>query len=339
MLNKLNTQLREQENIRRAKIMYMNVTRSLASTIDAKDRYTSGHSQRVAEYAVEIARRMRKSEEDQQIIYYSGILHDIGKIRVSEEVINKPGRLTDEEFDQIRIHPTSGYHILRDIHEDKRVGYGAKYHHERYDGKGYPNGLKGNAIPEIARIIAVADAYDAMTSDRSYRAALPQDVVREEILKGRGSQFDPKIADIMLEMIEDDTEYVLRQKEEKQRTVLVVDSDSAVVSTLKSFFGGSNEVRVIGAVTGSEALQIFADADVSLVILDMELSDSDGSSLLQTIKSEKDVPVIIMTANTDYETIRRIMEMEIDDYLTKPLNGSITRETIHSIFHRSRQAF
>lgn len=114
----------------------------------------------------------------------------------------------------------NGFLILRDIHEDKRVCYGAKYHHERYDGKGYPNGLKGDAIPEIARIIAVADAYDAMTSDRSYREALPQEVVREEILKGRGTQFDPRIADIMLEMIADDKDYSLRQKEEKIHSVL-----------------------------------------------------------------------------------------------------------------------
>ena len=165
--------------------MNTNIIRALAYTIDAKDRYTSGHSQRVADYSLAIAKRMGKSEEEQKIIYNAALLHDVGKIRVPEEVINKPGKLTDEEFDQIRIHPVSGYHILKDIHDDARVAYGAKYHHERYDGKGYPNGLEGENIPEIARIIGVADAYDAMASNRSYRSALPQGVVRSEIEKGK----------------------------------------------------------------------------------------------------------------------------------------------------------
>ena len=337
VLNKLNVQLREKENLERAKITSMNITRSLASTIDAKDRYTSGHSQRVAEYAAELAKRLGKSEEEQQIIYYAGILHDVGKIRVSEDVINKPGKLTDEEFDQIKIHPTSGYHILRGIHDDKRICYGAKYHHERYDGKGYPNGLKGDAIPEIARIIAVADAYDAMASDRSYRKALPQNVVREEILKGRGSQFDPKIADVMLEMIDEDAKYDLRQTEEKLHNILVVDEDEKIIKDLKNYLSDMNEVSVIGAVSGSGALNVLTNTHISLVILDMGMHDTEGAVLYQKIKSENNIPTILMTADRDHEAIQRIMEMDIDDYLTKPLTASITKETIHSILHRYRQ--
>ena len=147
----------EEESLERLKTMNMNVIGSLASTIDAKDRYTSGHSRRVAEYSRELARRMGKSEEDQEIVFTAGLLHDVGKISVPGDVINKPGRLTDEEFDQIRIHPVSGYHILEGIHDDERIGYGAKYHHERYDGKGYPNGLQGEDIPKIAnRLQSVA---------------------------------------------------------------------------------------------------------------------------------------------------------------------------------------
>ena len=215
----------EEESLERLKTMNMNVIGSLASTIDAKDRYTSGHSRRVAEYSRELARRMGKSEEEQEIVFTAGLLHDVGKISVPGDVINKPGRLTDEEFDQIRIHPVSGYHILEGIHDDERIGYGAKYHHERYDGKGYPNGLQGEDIPEIARIIAVADAYDAMASDRSYRKLLPQDVVRGEIVKGRGTQFDPEIADIMLQIMDEDHDYGMRQKEAQVKNVMVVDDD------------------------------------------------------------------------------------------------------------------
>lgn len=336
VLNKLNLQQREQENLERAKITNMNITRSLASTIDAKDRYTSGHSQRVAEYATEIARRMGKSEEEQQIVYNAGLLHDVGKIRVPEDVIDKPGKLTKEEFDQIRIHSVSGYHILCDIHEDERVGYGAKYHHERYDGNGYPNGLSGGDIPEIARIIAVADAYDAMASDRSYRKALPQNVVRNEILNGKGSQFDPEIADIMLQIIDEDKEYTLRQTKEKIRTILAVDDDRMILLTLEHILKDMEEIRVISVQTKQEALDIIDSTDISLVILDLKMPDTDGFSLYQEIQAKKDIPAILMTGDRSLETIKRIRELGIDDYLTKPINGALTRETVHSILHRKR---
>lgn len=136
-----------------------------------------------------------------------GLLHDVGKIGVPDEVINKPGRLSEVEFAKIQKHPAIGGKILSNIKEMPELAAGAKWHHERYDGTGYPEGLTGEDIPEAARIIAVADAYDAMTSNRSYRGVLPQEKVRGEIELGKGSQFDPKFADIMLQMIDDDAEY------------------------------------------------------------------------------------------------------------------------------------
>lgn len=335
MLNKLSEQLREQENIERARITNMNITRSLASTIDAKDRYTSGHSQRVAEYAVEIAKRMGKSEEEQQVVYYAGILHDVGKIRVPEEVINKPGKLTNDEFDQIRIHPVSGFHILHDIHEDVRVGYGAKYHHERYDGAGYPNGLSGENIPEVARIIAVADAYDAMASDRSYRKALPQDRVREEIVKGRGTQFDPKIADIMLQIIDEDEDYKLKQTAGEIQTILAVDEDDMSLLILENILRNMKTVGFISAHSGAEALRMVDSTDIALVILGTQMTDMDGFTLYQEIRRRKEIPTVLMTEEKSLETIQRLRELGIDDYLSKPLSDAITRETIHSILHRN----
>ena len=141
------------------------------------------------------------------------MLHDIGKIRIPDRIIKKEGKLTDEEFDYIKLHPVSGYHILKDISAFSMITDGAKYHHERYDGKGYPNGLSGGDIPLVAQILGVADAYDAMTSNRCYRDALSQKIVRQEIVKGKGTQFNPAIADIMLEIIDEDTEYRLRQND------------------------------------------------------------------------------------------------------------------------------
>ena len=180
---------------------------TLANTIDAKDRYTNGHSKRVAQYSKEIAKRMGKDEDYLIAIYFMGLLHDIGKIGIRDDIINKTNKLTDEEFMVIKNHPVIGYDILKAMTEIPNIEYGARWHHERYDGTGYPDGLKGEEIPEYARIICVADAYDAMTSKRSYRSAMSQDKVRSEIENGKGKQFDPIIANVMLEMIDEDTEY------------------------------------------------------------------------------------------------------------------------------------
>ena len=195
--------------------LFLQVTMSLAGAIDAKDTYTNGHSRRVAEYSREIARRYGYSTKDQRDIYMIGLLHDVGKIGVPDEVINKPSRLTDEEFAMIKAHPVMGSQILENIKNMPKLATGARWHHERFGGGGYPDGLKGEEIPEEARIIAVADAYDAMTSNRSYREVLAQEIVRGEIEKGKGTQFDPKFADIMLEMIDEDKGYDMREKKEK----------------------------------------------------------------------------------------------------------------------------
>ena len=198
----------EQKKMRR---MLLQTSSALASAIDAKDRYTHGHSRRVAEYSQMIAEIAGKSDSECWDIYLAGLLHDVGKIGVPDEIINKTSKLSDEEFAKIKEHPTIGRKILKKINMTPYLSVGADYHHERYDGKGYPNGAKGEEIPEIARIIAVADAYDAMTSKRSYREPLPQAVVREEIVKGSGTQFDPRFAEIMLKLIDDDKDYNLKE--------------------------------------------------------------------------------------------------------------------------------
>ena len=188
------------------------VMKTLANTIDAKDPYTNGHSLRVAKYSKEIAKRAGKSKAEQKEIYQMALLHDIGKIGVPDDIINKDTRLTDEEYAAIRKHPAIGSDILKTIEEIPDIMIGARWHHERYDGHGYPDGLAGTEIPEIARIIGVADAYDAMTSKRSYRNILSQEVVRGEIERGKCTQFDPVFADIMIAMIDEDIKYTMREK-------------------------------------------------------------------------------------------------------------------------------
>ena len=199
----------EQENVN---LMVKQTTAALVEAIDAKDSYTRGHSRRVADYSVMIAEKAGKTKEERQKIHLSALLHDVGKIGIPDAIINKDGRLTDEEFARIKSHPTVGREILSKISIDPELAVGASFHHERYDGKGYPFGLKGEEIPEMARIIAVADAYDAMASKRSYRDALPQEKIRAEFEKGLGTQFDPEFGQIMIELIDADTEYQLREE-------------------------------------------------------------------------------------------------------------------------------
>lgn len=198
---------------RRIKLEYLSdqLVLSLANTIDAKDKYTNGHSTRVAKYSVMLGKKMGYVEEQLKNLEYIGLLHDVGKIGVPDSIINKESRLTDEEYEIIKQHPVIGHNILNKITEIRDIGIGARWHHERFDGKGYPDKLSGEEIPEIARIICVADAYDAMTSNRSYRDLMPQAKVRDEIEKGMGTQFDPRIAKVMLEIIDEDTEYTLHE--------------------------------------------------------------------------------------------------------------------------------
>jgi len=202
---------KENENSKR---LFEQTAEALASAIDAKDKYTKGHSARVAEYSKKIAEYSGKSPQECEEVYYAALLHDVGKIGISRTILNKKGRLSDEEYKVIKEHPDIGAQILSSISESPYLSIGAKSHHERYDGHGYPEGLKGDDIPEIARIIAVADAYDAMTSSRSYRETIPQQVVREEFVKCLGTQFDPVFGKIMLHLIDCDAEYQMKEKEE-----------------------------------------------------------------------------------------------------------------------------
>lgn len=196
-------QKRLEEKTREVELVTIESITTVANTIDAKDDYTKGHSIRVAYYAEALARKIGWSEEDVQNIHYVALLHDIGKIGVPDSVLNKPFKLTNVEFELIKNHTVMGGEILKDIKMFPKVDIGAKYHHERYDGKGYPNGLKGEEIPLVARIIGIVDSYDAMASNRVYRKRLQDEIVKEELIRGRGTQFDPYLVDQFMELLEE----------------------------------------------------------------------------------------------------------------------------------------
>lgn len=325
-------ELREQEKM--TKEIFVQTVTALSEAVDAKDRYTSGHSKRVAEYAQMLAARMGKSKEEQEEIYRAGLLHDVGKIRIPVEIINKTGKLTDEEFNVIKIHPVTGYHILRGIPGSDYIAVGAKFHHERYDGNGYPNGLSGDNIPEVARILGVADSYDAMTSNRSYRKALPQDVVRGEIEKGKGTQFDPEIAELMLQLIDEDTEYTMKQDDALQKKILVVDDDPISIKMVTHIMRDEPMYEISSAPSGSKALEILDEQSFELILLDMMMPEMDGLETLKRIREKYDTTVALMTGDRDLDTFAEFAAYGCDDYITKPFQALLLKETIYNLTER-----
>lgn len=315
--------------------MFVQTVTALSEAVDAKDRYTSGHSKRVAEYARMLSKRMGMSEEEQEEIYRAGLLHDIGKIRIPVEIINKAGKLTDEEYNIIKIHPVTSYNILRGIAGSNLIAIAAKYHHERYDGRGYPNGLAGDMIPLAARILAVADTYDAMTSNRSYRKALPQEVVRAEIEKGKGTQFDPDIAELMLQMIDEDKEYTMRQDEEVTRKILTVDDEQMNNMILAHIMKDEPMYELKSAVSGEAALELLRNEKFDLVMLDVNMPGMSGLETLQRIRERHNIPVVLMTADKNLNTSSEFAELGCDDYITKPFLPLLIKEVVHNMTERT----
>ena len=331
-LRKIGLHMRKVEEGQQAlEKMNEKIVATIAKTIDARDRYTSGHSKRVAKYALELAKRMGKTKAEQKDICYAALLHDIGKIHIPDAIINKPSRLSDEEFSHIKLHPLSGYYILKDIDEIALIAQGAKWHHERYDGNGYPNGLAGKNIPEVARIIGVADAYDAMTSNRIYRNIMPQEKVRAEIERGKGTQFDPEIADIMLRMIDEDSQYQMKQKSETAKKILIVDDDPMTLDLVEFILQDQPEYIIYKAPSGKKALCILNETPTDLVIIDVQMPEMDGFEVCEEIRKTSDIPIVFMTADKNIETIERAAQMGIKDYLVKPVMSLALLEIIRNI--------
>ncbi len=187
---------------------YLDMIQTLRYTVEAKDSYTRGHSDRVSEYSVLIGEKLGLSEEQIKTLRIGGLFHDIGKIGIPDSILLKPAKLTDDEYSQIKNHPSIGAHILGNATIFKEIIPIVKHHHEKYDGNGYPSRLKGEEIPYMARIAAVADTFDAMTSRRSYRGPIDIEHVKEEIKRCEGTQFDPQIAEAFLDILNNNFEKI-----------------------------------------------------------------------------------------------------------------------------------
>lgn len=181
---------------------YLETTRALAAAVEAKDSYTQGHCERVSQYAVQVGKRLALSRNDLKVLELTAILHDIGKIGIKDDILMKPKPLSFEEMQAMHLHPEIGRHILEEVESLKHVAMAVYSHHEFFNGKGYPQGLKGEKIPQSSRIINVVDAYDSMTSRRPYRGPLPEEEARKRLVRGKGRQFDPVVLGLFLELLD-----------------------------------------------------------------------------------------------------------------------------------------
>lgn len=195
---------------------YMESIETVRYTVEAKDTYTRGHSDRVSEYSVLIGKKLGLSEQDLRRLKIGGLFHDVGKIGVPDNILQKNGKLSEDEYSEIKNHPTIGAHILSTASIFQDILPIVKYHHERYDGNGYPERLQGENIPYLARITAIADTFDAMTSKRVYRDSIPIDKVIEEFRICRGTQFDPQLGDIFIDILQNDYNSILEIQQKYQ---------------------------------------------------------------------------------------------------------------------------
>ena len=277
---------------------------ALVTAIDAKDEYSHGHSIRVAEYSQRIARAMGKGDEECRQIYYAGLLHDVGKLGISDSIINKKGVLTPQENAEIQKHPVMGDQILSGITDHPYLSLAARHHHEWYDGTGYPDGLKGKQIPEIARIISVADAYDTMSSNRSYRRAIPQQIIREEIVAGAGTQFDPEMAMIMRHMIDQDSEYRMQEKNPAKK------------------LGGDHTIRC----------GVYRSAVSDGIILNRHMTKIH--LFCRRMEDDEAYPALILFDSLDgcvHEDEKAIRELNYDEYCEIRLNGETENHSAREI--------
>ena len=308
------------------------------SSMGSKESLANSSSLRVAKYAKEIARRMGKSEKEQQEVFYAGLLRDIEKIKLPENLAKKNGEFSETELECIKFYTMISYNMLSGISESSLIGTAGKYHNERYDGTGTPEGLKGEQIPEYARILAVADGYDMLTSKQGYKNVFPQSFVKAEIQADAGKRFDPKIAQVMIDMINDDKSFKMRESQRGPKKLLYIDDDPVALKALEAMLKTESDYEVICARNGKAGLKIMKSKEFDLVILDIFMTDKmSGFEIFDRIKASWDVPVIFISSNKDPETIMRANEEGAAYYLIKPFLRQELLEAMESIFDKQAE--
>ncbi|MGN0667087.1 MAG: HD domain-containing phosphohydrolase [Huintestinicola sp.] len=296
--------------------------RALSLASESSTPSYKGHARRTACYAREIVKRMGGDDAEQLKAYCAGLVHDIGNTAVPFNIPESHTTLTAEEYNLVKLHTSEGQRIMKGITELPEIIEAVKWHHERYDGKGYPDELIGEDIPYFARIIAVAEAYDAMTSERPYRSILSQHLVRDEMIRSSGSKYDPEIVKVMLSMINEDTNYELKQVVKNEWNILVVDDDPMILRMVEYILGRHKQYTLTTANSGKAALKILKENnDFDLIMLDVEMPLMDGVETLIKIRSDRllsGIPIIFVTADNSRETLSKALKYGVSGYIIKP---------------------
>ena len=315
-----------------------NVLLSLASTVEAKDSYTSGHTERVAALASEIGRRLELPGGDIQALRLGGILHDIGKIGVSETILNKSDPLDEDDWNVIRSHPDVGYRICLPLAQS--IGSALdiiRHHHEKLDGSSYPDGLAGDEISLVARIMAVVDIYDALTTDRPYRNAMPEEkalaILDEEVESGK---IDAMIVAEMHALVMSEIRSGRRADDDRclgQKNILVIEDDMLNLKLVNAIFHDT-EYNILGETNAHDGIETAKREKPVLILMDIQLPRIDGVAATRLLKSDpeiQNIPVIAMSAHAMSHNIREALEAGCVDYITKP----VRKEALLSIVEKA----
>jgi putative two-component system response regulator len=293
----------------------MGAMSSLSFALESKDGYTAGHSRRVADIGVAIGKRLGLSEDELKNLRWGGLLHDLAKIAVDEKVLHKEGRLTPQEYEHVMTHPVIGACIAGSVVRNSKIVEVIQHHHTHYDGNGLRQTLKREEIPLLARIITVADAYDAMTSNRSYRGALTRQAALDIIKREADHQFDPEIVQVFCQMPE--TEIL------PERTkILIADDEEGIRLLVKSVLG--NDYMVIEARNGEDAVQLGKQEKPGIILMDLIMPIKDGFQACKELMSNPEtdkIPIIIITGFDHTMVPRQASRFDSVGYLTKPFTS------------------
>ena len=338
----------------RQETMYLGIIDAMVSTVEASDLYTHGHSKRVTSYCLALADRIGLPAERIKILKHAATLHDIGKVGIDKSILHKPGKLTDEEYAVMQQHPTIARNILTNIDYLADVQDCVVKHHERFDGKGYPFGVCGDDLPVEARIMAVADTFDAMTSHRPYRRGLPVDVAIRELSGNAGSQLDPALVESFIALVQEgELSYVsdekhLRQKDESpdrmkpgkpqaaRITALVVEDDPLSSLMVRDYLTRMGHT-VDEAITAEAGIKLFSEKHYDLVLLDIGLPDYDGFTVARGMRQiERTSPqccgmravICALTSASEEEAGSNALASGMNLFIQKPFTAAIMHDII-----------
>jgi len=314
-----------EEQSRRIRKNFLASMAGLSFALEAKDPYTAGHSRRVAEIAHAIGSKMGLSKDELDDLHWGSLLHDLGKIAIRQDILNKPAKLTTKEYEHVMTHTIIGTSIIEPIVDNRKIADIVEYHHCHYDGRGFRQKIRGKNIPLLARIVAVADAYDAMTSKRAYRPALSREEALSEIRLTHGSQFDPEISDLFLT-----TSY--QELFSNKKEILIADDEESIRLLVRSAL--SSSFTVVEASDGVEAIRIAQSRKPSLILMDILMPRKDGLAACHEIKSiiyTKDIPIIMLTGITHDLDRELCTQLGADDYITKPFAPDYLQEVVESM--------